>query len=134
MPRTPLSFLSRLLKQLLAGTTAMLALVGAAMAETIPLEAESATSSTDPATGQPVMMIELTASGSKAFADFTARNVGMRVDMVLDGKVLTSPYIQTPIVGGSLMISGSFTPEEIEEMVARIGAEAGALRVRIPNP
>ncbi len=58
----------------------------------------------------------------------------MRVDVILEGKVLTSPYIQTPITGGSLMISGNFTPEEVETMADRIQAVAGALQVRIPAP
>lgn len=134
MTETPIAILMRFAKRLAAGLAASLALVGAAMADSVPLEVETAKASSDPATGLPVMMVELTPSGSKAFGDFTARNVGMRVDVILEGKVLTSPYFQTPITGGSLMISGNFTPEEVETMAERIQAVAGALQVRIPAP
>lgn len=134
MPDTSPTFFARLARQLMAGATAFFALAGAAMAETVALEVAEARAGMDSTSGAPALHIELSAAGRKAFGDFTIRNVGTQIDVLLDGKVLTSPYIQSPITGGSLMINGNFTAEEIEAMVARIRAGEGALVVRLPAP
>jgi preprotein translocase subunit SecD len=55
--------------------------------------------------GRPEVEILLTADGQKAMSDYTSRHVGEPLPMALDGKVLTTPIIQAPITGGSLLIT-----------------------------
>jgi preprotein translocase subunit SecD len=47
--------------------------------------------------------------------------------IILDGKVLSAPNINEPILGGSAQISGSFTPEERQRAGDRaaLGQAAG---------
>ncbi len=44
--------------------------------------------------------------GGKQFASTTSNNVGQRLAIVLDGQVISSPSIRSPIVGGSGYIEG----------------------------
>ncbi|KCZ96971.1 bifunctional preprotein translocase subunit SecD/SecF, partial [Hyphomonas polymorpha PS728] len=55
----------------------------------------------DQQTNQPIVTFRFDAVGTKQFADITKQNVGKPFAIVLDGKVLTAPVIQGPILGGS---------------------------------
>ncbi len=55
--------------------------------------------------------------GSKAFGEATARNIGKRFAIILDGKVVSAPTIQGAITGGSGQITGNFTIESASELV-----------------
>jgi len=61
--------------------------------------------------GQYVIQFDLTPEGASIFADFTAANVGKYLTIVLDGKVISSPVINSAIPDGSGIIQGSFTSE-----------------------
>ncbi len=52
--------------------------------------------------------VELTRAARDEFADLTANSVGHKLSIVIDGHILTAPVVQTPIYGGSMMISGDF--------------------------
>ena len=45
----------------------------------------------------PMIAIELTANGRKAFAELTRQNIGKRLAIVVDGKLLTAPIIRSEI-------------------------------------
>src|SRR3546814_15670402 len=81
----------------------------------------NAQQSYDPQSNQPVVSIRFDSGGSSTFAKVTAQNVGKRFAMVLDGKVLSAPSINEPILGGSAQISGSFSVARSEER--RVGKE-----------
>jgi preprotein translocase subunit SecD len=53
----------------------------------------------DPQNNQPVVSIRFDSGGSSTFAKVTAQSVGQRFAMVLDGKVLSAPSINEPILG-----------------------------------
>ena len=72
----------------------------------------------DPMTGQPVIRFELNSAGAKLFGDITEQNVGRQLAIVLDGVLYSAPTIRTAILGGSGEISGSFTPEQAQELAA----------------
>ncbi|MFG2822763.1 protein translocase subunit SecD [Kitasatospora sp. NPDC048365] len=60
-------------------------------------------------------------AGSKAFADTTGKLAAQATPanqfaIVLDGKVVSHPYVQTAITGGSAQISGSFSQEEAKSL------------------
>jgi preprotein translocase subunit SecD len=63
--------------------------------------------------------------GGKMFGDATRENVGRQLAIVLDGKVISAPVIREPILGGSGIISGSFTTEEAKDLALLL--RAGAL-------
>ncbi|OGX41393.1 MAG: protein-export membrane protein SecD, partial [Omnitrophica WOR_2 bacterium RIFCSPHIGHO2_02_FULL_68_15] len=73
---------------------------------------------------QPVVNLTFNALGARKFADLTAKHVGRRLAIVLDGKVQSAPRINEPIPSGEAVISGSFTPEEAADLalVLRVGA------------
>jgi SecD/SecF fusion protein len=86
-----------------------------------------ARSDVDQRTGQPVVSFRFDAQGTKQFAEATTRLVGQPFAMVLDGKVLSAPVIQEPIVAGSGQIEGRFTTAETQSLAALL--RAGSLPV-----
>ncbi|WP_422061693.1 protein translocase subunit SecD [Sphingopyxis sp.] len=89
----------------------------------------NAQQSYDQQSGQPVVTIRFDSGGSSTFAKVTAQNVGKRFAMVLDGKVLSAPSINEPILGGSAQISGSFTVASANNLA--ISLRSGALPVKM---
>lgn len=83
----------------------------------------------DGQSGQPVVNIRFDSGGSATFAKVTAQNVGKRFAMVLDGKVLSAPSINEPILGGSAQISGSFSVASANNLA--ISLRSGALPVKM---
>ena len=79
----------------------------------------------DQQTNQPIVTFRFDTLGTKQFADITKQNVGKPFAIVLDGKVLTAPVIQGPILGGSGQITGNFTIEDTVVLSALL--RAGAL-------
>ncbi|MBM3507567.1 MAG: protein translocase subunit SecD [Alphaproteobacteria bacterium] len=80
---------------------------------------------TDGRTGQPVVSMRFDPTGSRRFGETTAENVGKRFAIVLDGKVISAPVIQEPILGGVGQISGNFTIATANELAVLL--RAGAL-------
>ena len=79
----------------------------------------------DQQTNQPVINFTLSSFGAKVFGDFTAKSVGKRLAVVLDGKVFSAPVIRERIGGGSGQISGNFTVSEAGNVA--IALRSGAL-------
>jgi len=78
---------------------------------------------------QPVVALHFNNEGGDLFADMTRKNVGRIFGIFLDGVPISTPVIQEPILGGSAVISGSFTIEEAKELVRNLNF--GALPVPI---
>lgn len=76
-------------------------------------------------TGQPVVSFRFDTVGARRFADATRENVGKPFAIVLDNKVISAPVIREPILGGSGIISGSFTTESAKDLALLL--RAGAL-------
>jgi protein-export SecD/SecF family membrane protein len=56
-------------------------------------------------TGEPVVAFELNASGSQAFAEATAKNIGKVLTITLDGETISAPTVQSTIPDGQGHIS-----------------------------
>ncbi len=56
-----------------------------------------------------VVSFKLDRLGSQRFGQATKKNVGKRLAIVLDGKVISAPFVRESILGGSGQISGDFT-------------------------
>lgn len=57
---------------------------------------------------------------SRIFADYTTKNVGKILAIVLDGKVISAPSISNPITTGSGVITGNFTRESANAFVVQL--------------
>src|SRR5947209_8099037 len=76
-------------------------------------------------TNEPTVSFRFDAAGAKRFGDATRDNVGKHFAIVLDNKVISAPVIREPILGGSGIISGSFTVQSASDLALLL--RAGAL-------
>ena len=66
--------------------------------------------------GEPQIDFTLNDNGAKRFAEVTRDNVGRQLAIVLDGQLYSAPVIQSPIETGNGQITGTFTPEQAQEL------------------
>ena len=80
---------------------------------------------------QPVVSFRFDNAGARKFGKITQENVGKPFAIVLDDKVISAPNIREPILGGSGIISGSFSVESANELsvLLRAGALPAPLNV-----
>ncbi len=79
--------------------------------------------------GNPIINIEFSPEGSKKFAEATQRSVGRPLAIILDGKIISAPNVNEPIFGGKAQISGSFSIDEVTDMVIKL--KAGSLPIPV---
>ncbi len=72
-----------------------------------------------------VVSFTLDRVGSKRFAKATTSGIGKRLAIILDGKIVSAPVIQSAIVGGSGQISGNFTFQSATDLALLL--RSGAL-------
>ena len=87
----------------------------------------NAQQSFEPQTNAPVVSITFDSEGGAKFARLTTENVNRPFAIILDGKAISAPNINEPILGGSAQISGSFTVETANQLA--ISLRSGALPV-----
>ena len=80
---------------------------------------------------QPVVSFRFDSVGAKRFGDVTAKNVRKPFAIVLDRRVISAPVIREPILGGSGIISGNFTVQEVQDLslLLRAGALPAPLKI-----
>ncbi|GHD48175.1 hypothetical protein GCM10017083_18950 [Thalassobaculum fulvum] len=74
---------------------------------------------------QPVVSFRFDAVGGRRFGQATTENVGKPFAIVLDDKVISAPVIREPILGGTGIISGSFSVQQAQDLALLL--RAGAL-------
>ncbi len=74
---------------------------------------------------QPAISFKLTSEGGKIFGDKTAESIGQAITILLDGEVLMSPTVNEAIYGGEVLVTGSFTAEQAENIALML--QSGAL-------
>ncbi len=81
--------------------------------------------------GQPAVAFRFNDLGTKKFGQITKDNIGKIFAIVLDGRVVTAPLINTVINQVSGVISGSFTTQEANQvaLLLRAGALPAPLKV-----
>ncbi len=72
--------------------------------------------------GGAVVSFNLSTIGAKIFAEFTKKNRGKRLAIILDNKVISAPSINEPILTGSGIISGNFTVNSANELALLLRA------------
>jgi len=113
----------RLLQSSLA-SLAILATTWLAAAEPLVFDVAEAAPGHDQRSGEPIVLIRFTAESARRYALFTLENVGRRIEIRLDGKVLTAPVIREPILQGSGQISGHLSEQDARNLAARLTAGA----------
>ena len=83
----------------------------------------------DQNTNEPQVGLEFSAEGAKIFEELTAKNVGKKLAIYLDGSPISVPTVNSAISGGKAQITGRFTYSEAKQLVQRLNA--GALPVPI---
>ena len=63
-----------------------------------------------------VVSLRFNSEGAKKFAEITAKNVGKRLAIVLDGRVQSAPNIREAIPSGEAVITGHFTIEQAQDL------------------
>lgn len=79
----------------------------------------------DQQSGIPIVTFRFNSTGARAFAEYTAANVGAPFAIVLDNEVISAPVIRQAISGGAGQISGNFSVESSTELAILL--RAGAL-------
>lgn len=66
---------------------------------------------------RPAIGFRFDGQGARRFGETTANNIGRPFAIILDGKVISAPRINSAITGGSGIIEGSFTIASASELV-----------------
>mgnify|MGYP000914506155 CR=1 FL=1 len=83
----------------------------------------------NPQTGEAEVNLEFEPDGAKIFAEVTAKNVGKRLAIVLDGNVIQSPGIREPIPNGRAQISPYESLDEAHNIAILL--RSGSLPVKL---
>ncbi len=79
----------------------------------------------------PVVSFRFDSVGAKRFGEATKKNVRKPFAIVLDKRVISAPVIREPILGGTGIISGNFTVQEVQDLslLLRAGALPAPLKI-----
>ena len=84
----------------------------------------------DQTTAEPIVQFEFHGQGSRTFEEFTGKNIGRYLTIVLDNEVISSPVIRDRITGGRGVISGGFRSiEEARDLAVLL--RGGALPIPV---
>jgi preprotein translocase subunit SecD len=76
-----------------------------------------------------VVLIEFDKIGAKEFGEATKNNVGKILSITLDGKEITSPRVNEPILNGKAEITGNFTVDSANQLALLL--RSGSLPVKV---
>ena len=79
----------------------------------------------DNQSNEPIVSFTLDRYGAKKFGKITTNNIGKRLAIVLDNKIISAPVIREAITGGSGTISGNFDFQEVTDLALLL--RSGAL-------
>ena len=117
-------------RRLAAFIGALLCLVHNVMAADFELAVKTAKVGLDPFTAQPIVDVVLTHESRKDFAKLTLEHVGDVIELWVDGELVSSPVVQSPIPEGSLTISGAMTAADARLLAARLSEEGAVITLR----
>jgi len=83
----------------------------------------------DQRTNEPIVSFRFNQSGARTFGKLSSENVGRPFAVVLDGKVITAPRINEPILGGNGQITGNFSVAEANSLATNL--RSGALPAKL---
>ena len=83
----------------------------------------------DPQTNAPEITFKFNQKGALRFGKLTAENIGKPFAILLDGVIQSDPVINSPILGGSGVITGRFTIDQTNDL--SITLRSGALPAKL---
>ena len=110
-----------------------------------PLEGDhitNAATNTDPTTGEIMVTLNMDNQGAKVWGDMTSKafaNGKREVAIALDNEVVSSPRVQSAILGGNTQISGNFSVAEATELanileVGKLPAKTTIIQEQLIGP
>jgi protein-export membrane protein SecD len=84
----------------------------------------SATVTLDGITNVPVVQISFDEEGGQLFAELTSRNIGKRLAIFVGGDLVSAPVVQSEIIGGTAVITGSTSFEEANRLAQDLNTGA----------
>jgi preprotein translocase subunit SecD len=66
--------------------------------------------------------VNLTADGTAALQSATETTVGSRIAIVVDGRIVSAPTVQTPIASGDVVVTSGLTERGATSLATRLGA------------
>ncbi len=78
---------------------------------------------------KPVVAFKLSDEGAIAFGEATTKFLGQQISIVLDDTTISSPTVNSPIMGGEGVIEGNFTEQSALDLAMQI--ESGALPIEL---
>ena len=88
---------------------------------------DRAVATVDTNTRQQVVQLQFSSEGQKLFGDLTSQHVGDTLAIFIDGYPIMMPTINSAILDGSAVITGSFTNEQARALAIQLNS--GALPV-----
>ncbi len=86
----------------------------------------------DPRYGTFVVEVRFSPEAGARIRDFTTAHLRRKVDLKVNGRVIMSPVIQSPI-GEALLITGSFTEEEARAAAAALGKGSSLIEFSVAD-
>lgn len=94
-------------------------------------DVEKASVTYDPNTGKPQVQLAFTKEGERKFGELTGKNVGKQIGIFIDQQILSAPVVQQQIVGGTAVITGTFSLDEAKQLSIAINSGALPLPIRL---
>ena len=81
--------------------------------------------------GSPIVNLDFNAEGARKFYDVTAKNINRPIAILLDKTIISAPNVREAISGGKAQISGSFSTQEVSNLIIKLNAGALPIPVEI---
>jgi protein-export membrane protein SecD len=91
----------------------------------------SASAGFDQQTNEPLVFFKFNTAGAVKFGKFTSEHLKEPFAIVLDGKAISAPTIQSAITQGSGQISGNFTPASANALAIQLSSGALPFKLAI---
>lgn len=85
----------------------------------------------DNISNEPSVVVEYNSDGSKLFAEITRDNVGKIMGIFIDKELIQAPVIRQEILGGSAVISGSYSRDEAKQLAEDLNFGALPLPIEL---
>ncbi|HEY9075461.1 MAG TPA: hypothetical protein VIO61_02880 [Anaerolineaceae bacterium] len=82
-------------------------------------------------TGRAIVEFQLTQDATARFFTHTSTNVGKYAAIIIDGKVLSCPIIQSAIPGGKAVISSNLTQDDARVLASQIASQPLPFRFNV---
>jgi preprotein translocase subunit SecD len=102
---------------------ALIVITVPAIAEPLTLEITEAEVGYDTRNNSAVVSFRMSEDSRKAFAEFSTRHVGEKIDIRVDGNSVLQTVIREPITGGVGQINAS-SPDQARRLVERLTSKA----------